>query len=202
MKRPVRYLEIGLSRGITFEQVLADSSVGIDPKPRFFEATASNSMTIYRETSDTFFSRPDNSTFDLVFIDGLHLVENVFRDLVSSLEILSPGGVIVIDDTSYTGGLANSRSQFGTGRPRGSAWYGDTYLVLKAVETLLSGIDYSTIEYFGHSQTLLWKTGQELQVKTKEVDPTSLKASADTEGIQFKRRELLEAISVAVKEAH
>lgn len=39
-----------------------------------------------------------DETYDIVFIDGLHLCEQVHRDILNSLAHLRPGGVVVLHD--------------------------------------------------------------------------------------------------------
>jgi predicted O-methyltransferase YrrM len=49
--------------------------------------------------SDEFFSTLDRD-YDIIFIDGLHLAEQVKRDIHNALEHLAPWGVIVMHDCS------------------------------------------------------------------------------------------------------
>ncbi len=48
-------------------------------------------------TSDDFF-KTNLKRFDVIFIDGMHQVEYLVRDLNNSLKFLNPGGIIFIDD--------------------------------------------------------------------------------------------------------
>ncbi len=45
-------------------------------------------------TSDDFFRQYQGPPFDLIFIDGLHLSEQVLTDVRNSLDWLSPGEVL------------------------------------------------------------------------------------------------------------
>lgn len=85
-----RYLEIGVENGHSVNGVKCDLKHGVDPY--------SNKATFQVE-SDLFFSmiRPEVK-YDLIFIDGLHLEDQVDRDIQNSLEHLSPGGMIVVHD--------------------------------------------------------------------------------------------------------
>ena len=51
----------------------------------------------HRMTSDQFFAE-NKSTFDLIFIDGLHVYEQVLKDIDNSLKVLNENGVILIHD--------------------------------------------------------------------------------------------------------
>ncbi|MBM3297270.1 MAG: class I SAM-dependent methyltransferase [Candidatus Aminicenantes bacterium] len=48
-------------------------------------------------TSDEFFAA-NKSSFDLIFIDGLHHRDQVERDILNALAVLNPGGTIVVHD--------------------------------------------------------------------------------------------------------
>ncbi|MFV0442077.1 MAG: class I SAM-dependent methyltransferase [Planctomycetaceae bacterium] len=81
------YLEIGCGGNKTFDAVGAPHKVGVDPQ----------SGGTLRVSSDEFF-RVNQDRFDLVIIDGLHLCEQVLRDVDHSLRCLRPGGCIVLHD--------------------------------------------------------------------------------------------------------
>lgn len=87
------YLEIGVATGANITPIVAISGlhvVGVDPQPQCEHVT-------HPVDSDTFF-RLNRETFDLVFIDGLHLEEQVDRDVVNALAVLNDGGTIVMHD--------------------------------------------------------------------------------------------------------
>jgi hypothetical protein len=48
-------------------------------------------------TSDEFFSS-NTKMFDVVFIDGLHIYDQVSRDFFNSLKFLKDGGIIILHD--------------------------------------------------------------------------------------------------------
>jgi glycosyltransferase involved in cell wall biosynthesis len=85
------YLEIGVEYGQTFEKVHFINKTGVDPDPKC------QNDSIVRLTSDNFFTT-NKKYFDVIFIDGMHQVEYVVRDLNNSIGFLNPGGVIFIDD--------------------------------------------------------------------------------------------------------
>jgi hypothetical protein len=101
INRPVIYLEIGVRNPFeNFDLVEATEKYGVDPG---YENT-DNPVT-FKQTSDDFFDLLDRSEilnsdirFDLVFIDGLHLAEQVDRDIQNSLRYLSDDGYIVLHD--------------------------------------------------------------------------------------------------------
>ena len=82
------YLEIGVSRGSTFNRVNIARKVAVDPVFRFDTAAdAAPGVAFHRVPSDAFFSRrdPARPRFDLIYLDGLHTFEQTFRDFCASL---------------------------------------------------------------------------------------------------------------------
>ena len=82
------YLEIGCASNLLFDAVMAGRKVGVDPA----------SGGTHRLTSDDFFRDNPDARFDVVFIDGLHLYDQVRRDLVNALRVVRTGGWIAVHD--------------------------------------------------------------------------------------------------------
>jgi hypothetical protein len=103
------YLEIGVRNPEdNLLKVIAINKDGVDP------AGGCN----FEMTSDHFFELlPQDSRYDIVFIDGLHQEAQVDRDIANALKHLSPGGSIVVHDCNpiarehqseeYNGGIWN-----------------------------------------------------------------------------------------------
>jgi hypothetical protein len=90
------YLEIGQQKGQNFREIKIDNKEGVDPKPK-------NSLGVdckYKMTSDDFFKLAFNEKklYDIIFIDGLHIKEQVIKDVENSLKILNNNGVIILHD--------------------------------------------------------------------------------------------------------
>lgn len=85
-----RYLEIGCASDFCFSRVKAKHKVGVDPV----------SGGTVRKTSDAYFADAiaAGEKFDIVFIDGLHHHDQVYRDIENSLACLSDGGAILMHD--------------------------------------------------------------------------------------------------------
>jgi len=81
------YLEIGCDQNQLFSKVSIDNKVGVDP------VSGGN----IRKTSDDFF-KENNSNFDIVFIDGLHIYEQAKRDILNSINFLEKDGIILVHD--------------------------------------------------------------------------------------------------------
>lgn len=84
------YLEIGILDGASFERIECKTKIGVDPVKKY------NKLT-HQMTSDAFFST-NTQKFDIVFIDGLHLAEQVERDFLNSYKCLNQHGTIVLHD--------------------------------------------------------------------------------------------------------
>jgi len=95
------YLEIGVRNpDRNFNHIKANKKYSIDPGIEFKENPAHHKMP-----SDEFFELlADNKIlsssikFDLIFIDGLHLGEQVDRDITNSMKYIKDDGFIVLHD--------------------------------------------------------------------------------------------------------
>lgn len=87
------YLEIGVRHPNAgcFNKIKINSKLGVDPNPLV------NQDNIYIGTSDIFFKN-NNKTFDIIFIDGLHLEEQVDKDVVNALNCLNENGTVLLHD--------------------------------------------------------------------------------------------------------
>ena len=81
------YLEIGCDKNQLFSKVNINNKIGVDP------VSGGN----VRKTSDDFF-KENKSTFDIVFIDGLHTYEQVKKDILNSVNCLLDEGIILVHD--------------------------------------------------------------------------------------------------------
>lgn len=55
-------------------------------------------VRLSKTTSDNFFKKSENENFDLIYIDGNHHADNVYRDAINSFKLLNEKGFIVFDD--------------------------------------------------------------------------------------------------------
>jgi len=108
------YLEIGMGPGLNFEEIVCEHKICIDPTPTV--------EVMFSLTSDDFFAQ-NEETFDVIFIDGLHWSEQVYKDITNSLDILNDGGYIICHDM-------NPNSEFIQRYPQPkieSEWTGDCW---------------------------------------------------------------------------
>jgi hypothetical protein len=112
------FLEIGTQEKINFSSVNIKRKVCVDPDP--------NAGADYPITSDLYFEQ-NFEKFDIVFVDGLHHADVVYRDILNSLRRLNPGGCVVVHDVipfSYEAQIIplEKASEMGT-----IAWNGDVW---------------------------------------------------------------------------
>lgn len=99
--QPTRYLEIGVRNpNDNFNHIVANEKYSVDPGVEF----ESNPVD-FKLTSDQFFESLNKGDilssdvqFDVIFIDGLHLAEQVDKDIINSLQYIKDDGFIVLHD--------------------------------------------------------------------------------------------------------
>lgn len=111
------YLEIGCFRNENFNKIRCDKKVSVDPDP---EAHAT-----YQMTSDDFFlGDVPHEFYDIIFIDGLHEHNQVWRDIGNAMMSLNKGGVIIMHDCCPTSEYA---ARWDDKSHQHEEWYGDVY---------------------------------------------------------------------------
>jgi len=133
------YLEIGVRNGECFKEIKCTNKIGVDPNP------ISNDTT-HKMTSDEFFETWDSSKkFDVIFIDGLHLEEQVDVDIQNSLNFLNEGGYVVLHDcnppTSY-----HAAEQPVFTAPANGNWNGTVYKSIIKVRLYRSDLVLETVD--------------------------------------------------------
>lgn len=94
------YAEIGVFNCHHFDEVMIEYKIGVDPKPDFSNKVYQKwRNNIILKTSDDFFNSLANDIkYDIIFIDGCLMEENVSRDIYNALDHLNDGGVVVMHD--------------------------------------------------------------------------------------------------------
>ncbi len=130
---PERYLEIGVRRGDSLA-LARGQAVAIDPRYSI-EAELRCQVSLFRTTSDDYFSQPDplaptgGRPFDLAYIDGLHLFEFVLRDLINAERFSSPRGAIILHDVLPRNVEEAARVK------HTRMWTGDAYQIIGVLRT-------------------------------------------------------------------
>ena len=86
-KKYENYLEIGCDQDSNFSKIKIKNKIGVDPQ---FGGTL-------KMTSDEFF-KENKIYFDCIFIDGMHIYEQVRTDILNSIKFLNMNGTIIIHD--------------------------------------------------------------------------------------------------------
>ena len=157
------YLEIGVFEGETFANVEVRRRYGVDPDPLFDPVLLPRGSKFAVMTSDAFFAmiRPSKH-FDVAFIDGLHTVEQTYRDLINTFAHLR-GGVVLIDDTVPSDEYSAIPDQQESYRARDAAglegrpWHGDVWRVVMLLDRHHPELEWRTIVDGGNPQTLVWR---------------------------------------------
>lgn len=140
------YLEIGYYKGWSFDRVNCKNKTAVDPFPcktpeqeqTPLGAVIIDGGHIHKLSSDQYFEK-FHSTYDLIFIDGLHEANQVSRDIKNALKHLNKGGMIVLHDCNppllehVTTGI-------------NGCWTGDTFYAVIDYYTLEPNIDYYTVD--------------------------------------------------------
>lgn len=111
-----RYLEIGVrDASSNFDRIRVNHRESVDPAPR---GDATHTMT-----SDEFFDGLDaDRQYDIVMVDGLHIYDQVMRDVENSLAHLSDGGVVVLHDCNPPEEINQVEDYDGTSPWNGTVW--------------------------------------------------------------------------------
>ncbi len=90
------YLEIGVNTpaqpGYSHASINIETKHGVDPAVD----------TTFKMTSDEFFANHIQIKYDIIFVDGLHVFEQAYKDIINSLVWLNDNGTIVVHDCNPT----------------------------------------------------------------------------------------------------
>lgn len=162
------YLEVGVSRGGTFQKIRAQRKVAVDPEFKFDVQEARKSSPnaeFHAVPSDVFFGEIASPAdrYDVIFIDGLHTAEQTLRDLLNAIQFLKPSGVIVVDDV-VPNSYAASLSDIGAARDLrrelkmdDASWMGDVYRLVFFAGTFLQQFRFRTTLDTRGGQMVLWR---------------------------------------------
>lgn len=124
------YAEIGVRNPAdNFNHIQATRKYSIDPGVEFKQNPVDFQMT-----SDAFFAElklgkilANEKGFDVIFIDGLHLADQVDRDIINALEFINEDGFVVLHDCNPpTEWHARETYDFYS-TPAGGYWNGTTW---------------------------------------------------------------------------
>jgi hypothetical protein len=128
--REAHYLEIGVRNPkVNFDKINSSHKYSVDPCIELEVVPIDFMMT-----SDIFFEKLNNNEvlsnemkFDVIFIDGLHLAEQVERDISNSLKFLKDDGFIVMHDCNPPSEYHASENYSYRLSPAKDYWNGTTW---------------------------------------------------------------------------
>lgn len=150
------YLEIGVNTpaqpGYSHTSIDIQTKHGVDP----------NVDTTFKMTSDDFFQNHIQQKYDIVFVDGLHIFEQAYRDIMNSLEHLNEGGMIVVHDCNPTREITQRRER------ASSIWHGDVWKAILKLRLENPNISIYTINA-DEGCSIITKGSQEL-MRTQKTE--------------------------------
>jgi hypothetical protein len=167
------YLEIGVADGENFRSIQIEHKDGVDPG-----GGAAN----YQMSSDEFFSENSN-TYDIIFIDGLHLSDQVLRDIRNSLNCVSQNGLIVMHDC-----LPQTYMQQVSYIVPGS-WNGDVWKAAAHVRMEIENVHFCVVD-------MDWGCGILTPNSSQTLFPYTPKEQLDWNFYQLNRNTLLNVLSL------
>lgn len=163
-----KYLEIGVNNGDMFTKINCSHKVSVDPEQYGY--------TTHQMTSDDFFNDLDeNEKFDIIFVDGLHVADQCYRDIENSIKHLSDGGFIICHDMNPP-----------------SEWYARSLKEYEADHNWWNGDVYKAFvkfrqNYQNYSSCVLYDCDWGLGVITKGIGQNIMKV--DIDNMSFKEWE-------------
>jgi hypothetical protein len=144
------YLEIGVhTKSLCFDHIIAEHKTSVDPG---YENTKEEYD--FKMESDVFFDQfragrtefPKDHKWDIIFIDGLHLADQVERDILNSLKHLSPNGTVVMHDCNPSHELIAREKPSPQGYSVPNEWCGTVWKAFYKFRSLVTGISMWCVE--------------------------------------------------------
>ena len=134
------YLEIGVRNpDDCLNHIQCELKHGVDP------GVEGDYPVTFNMTSDEFF-QINTSTYDIIFIDGLHIDEQVERDIINSLNILNENGSIVLHDCNPPQIYHAREDYHDYSTPASAYWNGTTWKAIVKVRSEINDIYTSVVD--------------------------------------------------------
>lgn len=154
LNRTESYLEVGVSRGVTYKNVVAKVKTGVDPRPKIDPRDCVD-LNVVLKTSNDFFEN-NSLKFDFIFLDGLHTSDQTAKDFANSVRFSKKGTLWLIDDVFPDSNASSARSLFQYRLARYTemiyhqsfkpiGWQGDVFRVIENLPALEKWFKYWTI---------------------------------------------------------
>lgn len=107
-EKKLNILEIGTFEGMSylfFEKYLKSDNIfcvdAFEVDNLKYNKKKFKYFNFFNMTSDEFFKKEINIKFDIIYVDGSHKANDVFKDLTNSNNYLIVGGILIVDDFLY-----------------------------------------------------------------------------------------------------
>lgn len=159
-----RYLQLGASKGITFNRVAVPFKVAVDPKFLYDPKLYADDATHFHEAaSEVFFTRlaKPYAPFDLICLDGPRSFAQGFREFCSSFSLSNAHTLWLIDNTCPSNpASAETDAQrykllYRQMRSAERVWMGDIYKLVCAIHDFFPQLSFATFP--DHGQTVVWQ---------------------------------------------
>lgn len=175
------YLEIGVNTpaqpGYNWPQIKVDLKHGVDPEVD----------TTFKMTSDEFFEKHISQKYDFIFVDGLHVFEQCYRDIINALNHLNDNGTIMAHDTNPSSEISQ--------RPirESDSWNGDVWKAILKLRLENENVEIVTVDT-DEGCSLIRRGKQKILNPKADVNSEDL---YNYEVFQHNRRKILNMISVS-----
>ena len=134
------YLEIGVRNpDECYNYINCRTKQGVDP------GLEGEYPVTFRMTSDEFF-KSNTQNYDIIFIDGLHIDEQVERDILNSLSYINEKGSIVLHDCNPPETHHAREDYYDMSTPAGCCWNGTVWKAIVKIRSEIKGIYTSTVD--------------------------------------------------------
>ena len=137
VKHPVHtYLEIGIGHGDSLKALTNSAHrpehiLAVDPDLSNMDPSLKDKAECFASTSDQFFTMAESMQFDMCFIDGLHLFEQVLKDFINCEKHSTKDSMIFIHDVLPRGPWTAGRELASVSYSQLTrAWNGDVWKIV------------------------------------------------------------------------
>lgn len=162
------YLEIGVEYGKTLEAIRANKKIGVDPKFLFHSGFQTSNLSLYKMTSDEYFSLENSEKIDIAFIDDWHSATQAYIDFINLLSRVNEKSIIIIDDTipsDIYSTLSTPEEAYlsrnNAGVPNDFKWHGDIYRCIYSLIANFPSLNYATIVDMKNPVTIFYGFSEE-----------------------------------------
>jgi len=134
------YLEIGVRNpNDCYNHIVCEFKEGVDP------CIEEEHPVTYKMTSDEFF-KTHKKKYDIIFIDGLHIDEQVERDIINCLNSLNENGIIVLHDCNPPSLHFAREEYYDFSTHAGILWNGTVWKAIVNVRENINNIYTSVVD--------------------------------------------------------